>query len=264
MIKTSVKTLPVYKFAIFDKISGIDHFITTRDFAHKSDQMGGFNLSYSVNDLPQNVSKNRETLAQNMDVSAQQLFIPKQTHSSRALIVSSVEDQNNMDDTDALITARKGLCVAVMSADCVPILIYDYKNRVAAAIHAGWKGTVDHIVEKTIDIMVAKLGAETKNMVAGIGPSICEQVYEVGNEVAEQFDKFDQSVKSKIVLPHVSPEKKFLNLQYANQHQLLKVGLKPENIEVANICTYTNNHLFYSARYFKNNCGRFATGIVIR
>lgn len=264
MIKTSVKTLPVYKFTIFDKISGIDHFITTREFAPKSDHMAGFNLSYSVNDLPQNVTHNRETLAKSMEVSAQELFIPKQTHSSRAVIVNSVADQTKLEDTDALITSRKGLCVAVMSADCVPILVYDYKNRVAAAIHAGWKGTVDNIVEKTIETMITKLGAEAKNMVAGIGPSICEKVYEVGNEVAELFDKFENGVKSKIVLPHVNSQKKFLNLQYANKQQLLNMGLKVENIEVANICTYTNHHLFYSARYFKNNCGRFATGIVIR
>lgn len=264
MIKTSLKTLPVYKFSIFDKISGIEHFVTTREFGSKKDSIGGFNLSYKVNDEVENVNNNRSVLAESVGVKSTDLFIPVQTHSSRAVIINSANDQEKLDNTDALITCRKGLCIAVMSADCVPVLIYDYKNRIAATIHAGWKGTVDRIVEKTIQTMVDKLGAEPKNMIAGIGPSICDKVYEVGNEVAEQFTVFEEQIKNRIVLSHVNPQKKYLNLQYANRHQLLSLGIKDENIEVANICTFTNHSIFYSARYFKNNCGRFATGILIK
>lgn len=264
MLKTYIQELPVYKFEIFQSIANIEHFVTTREHGNTDSPIGGFNLSYKVNDVIQNVTDNRNFLANSLQVSLQHLFIPVQTHSVNIQIVTSKTSVNSLENTDALITAEKNIAIATMAADCVPILVYDYKNQIAAAIHAGWKGTLGRILEKTIATMVNKLGAETKNMKVGIGPSICEKVYEVGNEVANEFNLFEDSEKQKIVLPHTNPEKKYLNLQVANQLQALKVGVKPENIQIANLCTYSNPDQFYSARYFKNNCGRFATGIVIR
>jgi polyphenol oxidase len=263
MYKSHLGKIPIYKFQLFDKIGNIDHFITTRA-EHQNDPIGGFNLSYKVNDTEENVLENRTELSLALELKPNELFIPIQTHSAKAIIVNSKDDHNKLNNTDALITTRKNMAIAIMTADCVPILLYDYKNGIAATIHAGWKGTVGKIVENTIEQMVHKLGAETKNMIAGIGPSICDKVYEVGNEVAEEFEILSEKERNLVVLRHPNPEKKYLNLQMANKLQLLNVGLKPENIEEANICTFTNNNEFYSARYFKNNCGRFATGIVIR
>lgn len=264
MLKSALKDLPVYKFEIFNRLSSIEHFVTSREYHNKETSMDGFNLSYTVNDSETHVTENRNILAKNLGIPSNKLFIPKQTHSSHIAIINSSDEHITLDDTDALITARPGICIAVMSADCVPLLIYDYKNKVAASIHAGWKGTVGEIVTKAIELMILKFGAEPKNMIAGIGPSICEKVYEVGNEVADQFEHFDSQTKSKIVLTHPDAQKKYLNLQYANKYQLLSAGIKDEHIETANICTYTNHTQFYSARYFKNNCGRFATGIMIK
>ncbi|HTF81036.1 MAG TPA: peptidoglycan editing factor PgeF [Cytophagales bacterium] len=264
MHRTVLGTLPVYKFDTLGRISNINHFVTTRDVGNKASAMGGFNLSFKVNDDPEQVQENRNVLAKNLGIATECLFIPDQTHSSHVRIINSVQDQQSLADTDALITSRKGLCIAVLAADCVPILIYDYKNQVAAAIHAGWKGTIGHIVEKTVQTMHDKLGAEPINMIACIGPSICEKVYEVGNEVADAFNGFGHEAQSKIVLPHVNAQKKFLNLQYANKYELMKLGIKEDNIEVSTLCTFTNNHLFYSARFFKNNCGRFASGIILK
>lgn len=264
MLKTHIQQLPVYKFEVFQSIANIEHFVTTREFGKNESSIGGFNLSYKVNDIAQQVTDNRNLLAQSLLVPQQHLFIPVQTHSLNIQIVTSKTVSEALENTDALITAEKNIAIATMAADCVPIIVYDFKNQIAAAIHAGWKGTLGRILEKTIKTMECKLGAEAKNMKVGIGPSICEKVYEVGNEVADEFNTFDETEKWQIVLPHLNTEKKYLNLQVANQLQALKAGVKPEHIEIANLCTYSNPDQFYSARYFKNNCGRFATGIVIR
>ena len=164
-----------------------------------------------------------------------------------------------MDEVDAVVTHRKGFCLCVSTADCVPIIIYDKVKEVIAAVHAGWRGTVERIVEKTLDVMKSYYGTEGKDVVACIGPSISLESFEVGNEVYAAFEEagFDMA---RIARRY---EKWHLDLWEANLLQLLAHGVLPEHIEVADICTYQHHGDFFSARRLGIQSGRILSGIVM-
>ena len=148
----------------------------------------------------------------------------------------------------------------IMGADCVPVLLYDRVKHVIAAVHAGWRGTVQNIVTETIKAMQHRFTCRPENILAAIGPSISSKNYEVDQPVYDAFSK-NFHYFNKLFSPGKKSGKYQLNLWKANQLQLLSAGLKASHIELANICTFENNNHFFSAR--KNDSGRFATGIML-
>jgi len=232
------------------------HGITTRSGGTSAGVLNGLNLSYTVGDEEQNVTANRNLLAAAMEAPPEKLVFPKQTHSVNIRIVTSGNYHEPIPDTDALVTAETGLALAVMSADCVTVLLYDPEKRVIAAIHAGWKGTVNGIVRNTVELMKNEFGCRPESILAGIGPSICAENYEVGPEVAEQFRIAFTNAGE--LLSRFHGDKAHADLWKANRTWLLQQGIPETNIETAGICTYNNPGKFFSARYFKNHTGRFA------
>ena len=251
----------IFHFDTFDQHKEIKHFITGRDGGLSTGELGGMNLSFKVGDDADNVKTNRALVAKELGIEPEKMVFPAQTHSSNIVEVNENKYTDLFNDTDALITNVPGICVAVMSADCVPVLLYDPSSRSVAAIHAGWRGTVAGIVPKAIEMMKHRFNADPSQMIAGIGPSICGEVYEVGGEVAEEFtcvfDDRDGIVKPK------DNGKFLLDLWEANKKMLLKSGLREENIEIAGICTYKNADKFFSARRSGNKAGRFGAGILL-
>ncbi|MBK7221834.1 MAG: polyphenol oxidase family protein [Saprospiraceae bacterium] len=140
--------------------------------------------------------------------------------------------------------------MAVSTADCVPILIYDPVNEACAAIHAGWKGTVLSIVSKTVELMQHRYGSASTDVRAYIGACIDQCHFEVGPEVLEQFDmNYIDKIDS-------ASGKGFVDLKAANKAQLLTAGLTPFNIETSQSCTYDDAHRFFSHRRDKGKTGR--------
>ncbi|MFW5760415.1 MAG: peptidoglycan editing factor PgeF [Cyclobacteriaceae bacterium] len=253
-----ISNLPVYQFQNFNKLSDISHGITTRAGGVSNENFSSLNLSMMVNDDADKVKQNRNIVAAAFAVKPGNLKIPRQQHSNDVLVVGH---NHPLDlNADALITKEKNIALAVLLADCVPVLIYDKINKVTAAIHAGWRGTVANIVVATISKMQQTFGTDPENVVAGIGPSIGPEVYEVGPEVKEAAD-------NSLGNGHGSIEKRngryYFNLWKANQLQLLQCGVPSSNIEIAGICTYQNPEVFFSARKIKPVTGRFAAVIKI-
>jgi YfiH family protein len=149
-----------------------------------------------------------------------------------------------------------------MSADCVPVLLYDPVKGAVGAVHAGWKGTVGKIVTATVKAMQEMFGTNPKDLKAGIGPSICPEVYEVGEEVIEAAVKAF-GTKEGLITHENGQGKGYFNLWEANRIQLLSMGVPADAIEVAGICTYRQSHQFFSARKSGNRAGRFAAGIML-
>jgi polyphenol oxidase len=243
----------------FENLSGyslIRHFVSDRI----SSQIGKeFTLSFSSSPDKEEIRANRGKLASAMGIESQQLIFPSQVHQTRIVHVTSGMDKSELMETDALITNVPGMCLAVMSADCVPILLYDKNNGAVAAIHSGWRGTVAKILSKTLEEMNARYGTMGKDIVAAIGPSVCQESYEVGEEVIESvmtsFANADQ------LLVATTQNKAKLDLWEANRSQLIDFGVREEDIEVSNLCTVKNNNYFFSAR--KGDSGRFAAGIML-
>ena len=262
MFKKDFSGLTLFQFQNLASQTGISHFVSSRSGGVSNGDTGELNLSFRVEDKPENVKENRRKLAQALQVRPELLFFPAQTHSCNIKLVKAETKQEDLEDTDALITDTPGICIAVMSADCVPILLYDTKNRVGAAIHAGWRGTVSKIAAKTIVMMQEKFSTMPENILAGIGPSICREAYEVGEDVIAEVEN-SYSSTGDILFSSLIPGKAYLDLWNANKLQLIDSGIPENSVEVSEICTFKNSDLFFSARKSKNKTGRFAAGIII-
>ncbi len=255
-IKNNIKYL---QFGNLSKFENLNHFSSTRIGGSSSEKLESLNLGYTVNDNPKIVNSNLKLLANTLGFEKKQMVSPKQKHSANIGIVKTEHDI--FPDTDALITNIPNLCIFIRTADCVPILLFDPVKKAIAAIHSGWKGTIQEISKLTIDLMQKEFGTNPEHIIAGIGPSIGPEVYEVGSEVIEQFNKsFGDNF---CVTPIKNSEKGFLDLWKVNKKKLLDSGIPENQIEIAEICTYSNPELFYSARRDGVKTGRLATGIII-
>ena len=258
--KALLQNLPLWQF---DSFTSVKHFVSGRDGGVSPLPFESLNLSYSAGDENENVIENRKRIAKSLGVEVDHLLFINQCHSSDVVIVRSKEDAGGQIFADALVTDVKGLCICVMGADCVPILVYDTVNKVVAAVHAGWKGTVASILTKTLSKMQTEFDCKMENILIGIGPSISQEKYEVGEEVYLQF-KENFGADSDLIFIHNSETNKYFpDLWLANKMQAMKMGVLEHNIEIARICTFSNPEEFFSARYFKNKTGRFAAGIVL-
>lgn len=185
---------------------------------------------------------------------AAHIMIPRQTHSTN---VCYVDFAGEVPDTDAVITDKAGLCIAVKTADCIPVLLYDSRRHIIAAVHAGWRGTVGRIVEKTLLQMQSRAG----DVSAIIGPGISLESFEVGDEVYEQFLQAGFPMgRLAERFPSTDGERWHINLKDANRWLLEQNGIT--RILVSDIDTLTSPH-FYSARRDTINTGRNINGIMI-
>lgn len=246
------------EYGILKPYSNIFGFSTTRHGGCGDGAYATFNCTHYCGDRPENVKANLENLAVSLPKRPRVFVIPRQTHTTNVRVITDVPTPEELQEIDAVVTHLKEFCLCVSTADCVPILLYDKVKQVIAAIHAGWRGTVGRIVEKTLGVMKLQYGTEGKDVIACIGPSISLESFEVGDEVYDAFAEagFDMS---RIARKY---KKWHLDLWEANRMQLLAHDVLPENIEVANICTYQNYEDFFSARRLGIKSGRILSGIM--
>ena len=247
------------EYGILKPYSNIFGFSTTRHGGCGEGVYATFNCTHYCEDNPEHVKVNLETLASLLPECPRVIVIPRQTHTTNVQVIEDVPTPEELQDVDAVVTQLKDFCLCVSTADCVPVLLYDKEKEVIAAVHAGWRGTVGRIVEKTIEVMKSHYGSEGKDLVACIGPSISLESFEVGDEVYAAFEEagFDMS---RIARRY---EKWHLDLWEANRMQLLAHGVLPEHIEVAGICTFQHHEDFFSARRLGIKSGRILSGIQI-
>ena len=246
-------------YGIMKPYSNISCFSTTRHGGCGEGAYATFNCTHYCGDNPEHVKLNLGKLAMSLPESPRLFVIPRQTHTTNVRIITDVPTLEELQDVDAVVTHLKGFCLCVSTADCVPILLYDKVKQVVAAVHAGWRGTVGRIVEKTLEAMKSHYGTEGKDVIACIGPSISLESFEVGDEVYDAFAEtgFDMDSIAK------KYEKWHLDLWEANRLQLLAQGVFPKHIEVAGICTYQQYEDFFSARRLGIKSGRILSGIML-
>jgi len=222
----------------------IKHGFFGRHGGASSSPYNSLNVSFAVGDNPARVHQNLDEVATSSGIASSNLCLVKQTHSTKVLSISSPTDRENRVEADAIVTATAGLAIGIQTADCGPVLFADPVNRVIGGCHAGWKGAVGGIVGNTIDAMI-ELGAERKSIVAALGPSICVQNYEVGEQFqnsvltdhphAASYFKFpDERTKAHFDLPHCIMDQ----LESANIADFVDLG----------ICTYQNSLDYFSHR----------------
>ncbi len=194
-----------------------------------------------------------------------------QIHETETVVVDEAFLRKNpleqalaLDGVDALTTHLPNVCVAIKTADCIPVLLWSDETPVVSAVHAGWKGTLKRIVECHIDVLRSVYGIHPEHLHAIIGPGIGLESFEVGDEVYDLFAQagFPMETLAKRYPDSRNPqaEKWHINLWECNRLQLIEKGVNPENIHVSGIDTYTNYDRFFSAR--RHFDGRIINGIM--
>ncbi len=220
-----------------------------------SDKIYG-NVGLHVGDDVDSVIKNRKSVAKSLDIDLNRFIFANQTHGDNIKIVnekdigSGVYDyENSIKDCDSLITNSKDIIIAVLVADCVPIMLYDKANSVVCAIHAGWRGTNLEITKKSAIKMMEVFGTKLEDIEAFIAPAICKNCYEVSFDVAKLFKNYI-----------FRDGKYFLDLKEENRLQLIEIGVK--NIEVSHICNCCDINYFSHRRDIKS--GRFGLFVGVK
>lgn len=215
------------------------------------------------------LGRDRQRLCQMLCVDDAHLIIPHQVHKDEIAVITeetttvSAETRKDfLEGKDAVITNVPGVCIGVSTADCIPVLLYDEEHMAVAAIHAGWRGTVARIVQKTVRLMTETYGTKPEMTKAAIGPGISLKNFEIGDEVYDAFAK-EGFPMDKIARKYA---KWHINLPLCNKLQLTDIGVKPENVHIENVCTYDNTDKFFSARVEQKGiekCGRNFNAIMI-
>jgi YfiH family protein len=221
-------------------------------------------LALHTGELSERIVSNRKWIEKAFGIEEKLDFVvADQTHSDNIHIVTAKETkgwkslESAIADCDALVTDQKGVMLGVLTADCVPVLMYDPVRGVVAAVHAGWKGTKAQITVKTVRKMQEVYGCDPSDIIAGIAPAIGPCCYEVGEEVAKHFFDVSKGYMTK-------GEKYMLNLPFINKTQLMGAGLKEEHIELSGICTACETARFFSYRKEQGCSGRFMSLIGIK
>lgn len=204
------------------------------------------NLGFNTTDDSRHVEENRNRFFAALGIDPKQVATSHQVHGKEIL---NVTQPGRYDGYDALITNQANLFVGVSVADCVPILVYDAKNKAVAAIHAGWKGTVAQLVRLTLEAMQQQYHTNARDCFAYVGTCIDETSFEVGQEVADLFapefkrvDEFTQRI--------------FVNLRSANTKQLTTFGVPTAQIAISSFSTTLNNDDYFSHRHENGQTGR--------
>ncbi len=208
-----------------------------------------FNVSFSVGDNQKFVEENRKEFFNALGLSPQTVAYQKQVHGD---IITYVDKAGDCGQSDAMITCTPGLGLAISTADCAAIFIYDSVKKVAAAVHSGWRGTEKKILAKTLERLVGDFKSNPENLIAYIAPSISKINYEVGKEVAGLFDK-------KYIEP--KEDKFLLDVAGANYDMLIEGGLKIENVKKSDLCSYELKMMLHSYRRDGLKSGR-SLGII--
>lgn len=240
---------------LLDQTEGFTHGFSTRLGGVSTGETWSMNLSYPREESAANVLENYTRLAAAIGVDRDRIVCSAQTHTTNVLVVREedagcgVIRERPWKDIDALVTNVPGITLCVFTADCVPLLIADPVHKAVGAAHSGWRGTIGDIAEKTLSAMHQEYGTRPEDVSCAIGPSICGDCYEVGEEVAEQFwDKYGGDADSCPVLRPKTNGKYLLNLWESCRINFLRAGVKSENISVTDICTHCNPEQLFSHR----------------
>ena len=228
---------------------------STRRGGVSSKPYESLNLAYHVNDNPISVTENRQRFCKEIGIDVSSLVLARQVHGDRIEIVESKDTgrgaygiEDAIPDTDAMITTSKSISIGILTADCVPVMIFDPVKLAIGVAHAGWKGTILMLPAKTVLKMKESFGTDPSDCMVVLGPSIGFCCYEVGEELISQFDKAFGTGKCT--------KGNKLDLPRAVEYQLVDVGVSMDNITSEGSCTACNLNLFYSHRAENGITGR--------
>lgn len=241
-------------YPAFDACDEIIHGFSTRKGGVSCGDLGEMNLSFSRGDDPDNVRENYRRICEAIGIRPEQIVCSDQTHTANVRIADSshcgegVTRPKTWTDVDGLVTNERGVALCTSFADCVPLYFYDPVHHAIGLSHSGWRGTVGQIGAVTLETMGREYGTEPKDVLVAIGPSICQDCYEVSEEVILEFQKVYPEKEWKRLYYAKDNGKYQLNLWEACRYTLLKTGILKEHLSMPNLCTCCNPDILHSHR----------------
>lgn len=246
--------VPYIQFKNLSATGMVKHGFSTRKGGVSTGIFSSMNLNFKRGDDPDAVMENYRRIAAALDMRVEDMVLSDQTHTTNVRVITE-EDRGkgilkpqDYRDVDGMITNVPGLVLVTSYADCVPLYFVDPVRKAIGLSHSGWKGTVGHIGQKTVWKMHEVYGSEPKDIVAAIGPSICQSCYEVSEDVAEAFKTNFAENEAEDILLDKGNGKYQLDLWKANWYVLTDAGILPEHLSVTDLCTACHPNLLWSHR----------------
>lgn len=241
-------------FPILEDTGLVSHAFSTRLGGVSKGDFATMNFSFTRGDDRDDVLENYRRMAAALGVDRERMVLTWQTHTTNVRRMTEEDEgkgivrDRDYRDVDGLITDIPGITLVTFFADCVPLYFLDPVHKAIGLSHSGWRGTVKRMGQVTVDAMKEAFGTRPEDIIACIGPSICGDCYEVGEEVADEFaDAFHEKYHDVILLKKQNGKYQ-LDLWKANEIVLKEAGIKGDNLAVTNICTYCNPQLLFSHR----------------
>ncbi|MCD8336937.1 MAG: peptidoglycan editing factor PgeF [Lachnospiraceae bacterium] len=258
----------------FDRLPFVVHGFSSRIGGVSERELGEMNLSFTRGDKPERVEENFHRIASAIGFPYERMVFSYQTHTTNVREVTEKDcgkgylRERDYKDVDGLVTNVPDVVLTTFYADCVPLFFVDPVRKAVGLSHSGWRGTVNDIAGATVRKMKELYGTEPSDLIAAIGPSICQDCYEVGEDVIRQVrDGF-----SEILWPLLYTDKGFsgtenkyqLNLWECCRQNMLRAGLLLENITVTDLCTCCNPEVFFSHRASHGKRGNLAGFLALK
>lgn len=278
-------------FPMLDATGLVKDLFSTRLGGVSKGIYSSLNLGFGRGDADSNVLENFKRVGQVLGTSPENMVRSSQTHTTNIKVVTNADRgkgivrPNDENDIDGLITKEKGLVLVTSYADCVPLYFVDPVNEVIGLAHSGWRGTANSMGARMVEQMQTYFGSRPEDIVAAIGPSICQECYEVSEDVAEVFLSLEQEKQEalcilkksgiyeglsgspsdcKIVTPGKAPGKYQLDLWLANAVILVAAGILPENLSITDICTCHNPAYLFSHRASQGKRGGLCAFLMLK
>ena len=247
-------SVPFLKFSLFEDTGIVKHGFSTKLGGVSKGYYSSMNLSFTRGDNEDDVRENFRIMAGAVGVKNEDMVFTHQTHTTNVRVVTKEDRGNgitrerNFFDTDGLVTNDENVCLVTFFADCVPLFFLDPVKKVIGLSHSGWRGTVGKIGMETVRVMKEEFGCDPNDILAAVGPSICQDCYEVSKDVIDKFkENFDEKYWDELFYEKDNGKYQ-LNLWKANEIVFLESGITKDHIAISNICTHCNSDIFYSHR----------------
>ena len=262
------KNVEYLTFPLLSEIDAVRHLFSTRAGGVSKGIYASMNLSYQRGDDPSCVDENFRRIAEVLETTPEHIVCAKQTHTTNIRKVTGLDGGKGVtrpvdyDHIDGLVTDEPGIVLCTSFADCVPLYFVDPVKKAIGLAHSGWRGTVAHMGACMVQRMKQEYGSNPKDILAVIGPSICVDCYEIGEDVAQQVRAAFS--EEKILRQGKENGKYQLDLWEANRQVLLQEGILPEHLEITDVCTCCNSNLLFSHRASHGQRGNLCVFLELR
>ncbi|SHI29911.1 peptidoglycan editing factor PgeF [Parasporobacterium paucivorans] len=266
----SVGEITYISYPALENTGLVRHGFSTRLGGISKGIFSTMNLSFTRGDEKENVLENFRRFAQALSIDPASVTISDQTHTANVRIMTKadrgkgISKERDFHDVDGMITNEPGVALTTLYADCVPLYFLDPVTKSIGLSHAGWKGTVNKIGKATADAMHSSFGTNPSDLIVCIGPSICQDCYEVSEDVTGMFYGAFTPEQMSSMLKKKANGKYNLDLWKANEFVLREAGIQAENITKPDICTCCNKQTMFSHRGLEGKRGNLAAILMLK